>query len=196
VKTACIIIAGPSRPQLIKDVILPSVLNQGFDDVFVVGDFPGAGATFRVLIVPPLTHSTIDALVKRDVGTLATDAEIIVYLADDHKLSDRFGDHVRDMQQKGWDVLVPSRFVMYNGQKLPLNNGELANNQQIGDGYCGGHCGVYRRRLIEKLPWSTMPHHRNWDLLGSLMQQRIGARFVWTPELEIEDVEPGAHPWK
>jgi hypothetical protein len=193
-KIACCIIAGPHRPQLIKEIVLPSVLSQGFDDVIVVGDFPGAGP-FRTLIVPPLTHSTIDALVKRDVATLATDADILIYLSDDHLLGDGFGTHLRDLQQKDWDVLVPSRFVVYNGQKLPLNNGALADNPTVGTGYCGGHGGVFRRRLIERMPWSTMPHHRNWDLLGSLAQQRLDAKFVWTSDLEIVDVEPGATPW-
>ena len=80
---ACIVIASAKRSQLLDEQVLPSVLAADFAEVAVVGDFhPGRG--YRYLHVPPLTQTTTDALVKRDVGTLATTAPWVFYLSDDH----------------------------------------------------------------------------------------------------------------
>lgn len=182
---ACIVIAGGQRMLLLDDVVLPRVGNIGFADVLVVGEHH-AGTGYRYLEVPRLSGTTNDALVKRDVGTLATDCEYLFYLNDDHYPKWR-----EPLPYVAWDVIVPQRWASQAPTHVPLriNNGEQ-------EGYCGGHGGLFKRSLITKLPWTAGPHHRCWDLLMSKRQQEIGGRFVYhQPCVEIVDVEPNAQPW-
>jgi hypothetical protein len=189
IHTACIIIATERRKAQLGRVIA-SACAQDFDDVIVVGDWDYDGDWPYFLNVAPLTRTTTDALVKRDVGTLATAADVLVYLCDDHTLGMDFGAALRDVLDESWDVLVPNRYAMRGAERVPLNNGEHA-------GYCGGHAGVFRRHVVTAKPWSAHAHHRNWDALISAEQLARGARFVWSPraELCIRDIEPQAQPW-
>ena len=84
-KVACIIIASEKRAALVRDHVLPSAVAQPFDEIVVVADYTDTSPLgVRWLVVEPLLHNTIDALVKRDVGTLATTADWLCYLSDDH----------------------------------------------------------------------------------------------------------------
>lgn len=188
VRLACIIISDGRRRSLVETKVLPSVLPQGFDEVIVVGDHC-AGERYRYLHVPPLTNTTTDALVKRDVGTLAANCDYLTYLCDDHALHWDFATQVRAFCGATWDVLVPSRWVEHpSSGRIQIPMGEA-------EGYCGGHGGVFRRWVIEARPWTTMPHHRLWDVLSSQEQLKIGARFVYVPSVAIEDLEPENRPW-
>jgi len=166
-----------------------SIRSQEPDELLVVADAIES-ADFPFLNVAPITRTTIDALVKRDVGTVATKSANICYLSDDHKLGH---DFVRNFKEKyvsePWDLLAPSRYTI-RGQKIyPLNVGER-------EGYIGGHCGIYRRKTIQKLPWSASPHHPNWDLLHSHLLTRQGLVLQYArADLAVEDIEPGASPW-
>jgi hypothetical protein len=191
-RIACIIIAHERRVGLVNDVILDNVLAQDFDDVIVVGDWlNSAGDGWRYLHVPALTRTTRDALVKRDVGTLATDADVLVYLNDDHTLCEGFGDALRAVLDEPWDVLVPNRVTMRDNTVISLNNGER-------EGYCGGHSGVFRREVVTSLPWTAGPNDPFWDLHMSIEQQRAGWRYCFFPRADIAvcDIEPNATPWK
>lgn len=187
---ACVIIASEKRHQLVKDRVLPSVL-RFLHEIYVVGDFEeGEGYTY--LPVPPLTRTTNDALVKRDVGTLATQADWVLYLSDDHALAewDCFHPH-----QATADIIVPKRFCTGHGGVVPLNMGldPLDPNAP----YCGGHAGLFRRSLIVRRPWCTMPHDRLWDLYASSIYRSMGARIVEAPSgFAVEDLEPEAEPWR
>lgn len=188
---ACIVIASENRRQLVLDKVLPSVVSQAFDEVVVAADWAEPDARVRWLTVEPLLHNTTDALVKRDVGTLATTSDILVYLCDDHALVPNFERAVREVADEPWDVIVPNRYTKWGGTIIPLNSGASG-------GYCGGHAGVFRRQLIQLLPWSAGPHDRLWDLNMSVCQQSMGARFVWLPrsDIAVEDLEPEREPWK
>lgn len=190
-RIAAIVIAGQgTRAQLIDDKILPSLT--GFDDVLVVGTHH-KGPSFRYLHVPDLTKSTNDALVKRDVGTLATDCDLLLYLSDDHRVRDGFADELRQFDREGitaWDVLIPARWVQHPEQGLlRIPNGEE-------NYYCAGHGGVFRRRVITQRPWTAQQHHRNWDLISSHDHLRAGFKYLAYPKLQIEDLEPMAEPWR
>lgn len=192
-RLAVILIASLRRWGLITEKILPSLFHQGFDDILVVGDFcPGEG--YRYLPVPKITGTTVDALIKRDVGTLATEADVLVYLSDDHMLSPNFGAILRQafvpmFRENKVDVLVPGRSVWYIDKKIPLNMGQA-------EAYCGGHAGVFHRRVIQAMPWTTGPHHPNWDLLISHEHQRRGFSYLYSDVLEVWDVEPEGRPWE
>lgn len=190
-RVACVVIAGGYRTQLLDEEVIPSVVANGFDEVVVSGAHH-EGKGYRYLHVPHLTDTTIDALMKRDAGTLATTSEVICYLCDDHAFgSSSVADAIRvAAEDTTWDVIVPRREAVHPVHGLiRVNNGE-------GEGYCGGHAGVFRRRVIEHRPWSAMPHNRLWDLWASNLQQQAGFQFVSVGGVTVRDLEPEHAPWQ
>jgi hypothetical protein len=192
-RLACCIIAGQGvRATLLDTAVIPSVLEGGgFDEVVVIGTHH-TGAGFRYLFVPDLTKTTLDALVKRDVATLATSSDVLVYLADDHALLPGFADVVRGMMEApgtAWDVLVPARFADHPELgRIRIPNGEEGH-------YCAGHAGVFRRRVIQGRPWAAQRHDRLWDLYSSHDWLATGVRFLSHPDVQILDLEPENSPW-
>lgn len=187
---ACIVIAHAARRAETWARTVPSVLSEGFDQVVVVGDWeePVRHDRLRYIRVDPIFRDVRDALPKRDLGTLATTADILVYINDDHALCSHFGHALRDVLDEGWDVLVPNRFTLRNNTRVALNNGEAHR-------YCGGHASVVWRWIPERTPWVRYAYDsrwRTWDVVASLAQQLDGARFCWSPrdELAIEDLFP------
>ena len=185
---ACIIIAGEgNRTNLIDEYAIPNALAAGFDEVLVVGThhaFSGG----RYLHVPALTHSTTDALVKRDVGTLASTSDWLFYLSDDHAV------HRKGPLPDHWlDIGVPSRFCMVEGNQVLLNMGLDPSDPSYP--YCGGHGGLFSRKLISLFPWSTQPHDRLWDLLSSRSLVAFGARLGNQLGWKIIDLTPETRPW-
>lgn len=179
------------RWPLVRDRILPTVLDQGFDDVLVLGNGePGTG--YRNIVIPPVTSTTVDGLMLRDVGAMVADADTLVYLCDDHALHPGFGEALRafpNREDLPWGVIVPERYTIREGEWIALNMG-------FEEGYCGGHGMIVRRSWIQRVPWLTAPRHPNWDLLYSEMLQAAGCLFLdASSDLAIEDVEPGATPW-
>ena len=183
-KIACVLIVTANRVAKVRDIVLPSVLKAAFDEVLWVGDgFEGDG--YRFLAVPKITGTTVDALVKRDTGTLATDASHIFYLCDDHALT----HFDRDAAEA--DIYIPQRWCWRDGQRQTLNSGAES-------GYCGGHAGLFSRDIIMRQPWSTMPHHPNWDLLASSVQASMyPPPLIRTGDMiVVEDLEPEREPWR
>lgn len=166
---------------------MPSVIGQGFDEVVVVGHHH-SGDGYRHLPVPDITRTTVDALIKRDVGTAATTSELLVYLCDDHRLDSCFGVALRDVSLGKGAIGVPRRITNRGPQVVHLNTG-------FGEGYCGGHSGVFHRAGIQEVPWTIAPHHPNWDVFHSRMLMARGYELVELPDCMIEDVE-GGEPWK
>lgn len=193
---ACIVIASAKRRALLDELILPSVVAQGFDEVVVVGDFH-SGEGWRHLPFRPLTGSTIDAQFKRDVGTLATSAEWLLYLCDDHRLHPDFSrdlaTFVTEHPVGPTDVIVPARFCERNGEQIGLNMGWPG---YLGRAYCGGHAGIFPRAAIQQVPWSVAPWDPNWDYFHSRILMERGYQFHYqSGSCLIEDVEPGSSPW-
>lgn len=213
---ACIIIASAKRRDKVREIIVASALTQApaFAEIVVVGDWPADPIEYppgvRYLCVAPLLGTTTDALVKRDAGTVATTADTLVYVCDDHALGPHFARDLNVVLAEPWDVLVPNRYtevttfpsyVSPDGKtrsedgggwlRVPLNNGEA-------HAYCGGHAGVFRRALIARLPWTAGPHDRLWDVTMSRAQQALGATFRYYPRLGIavRDLEPEQRPWE
>jgi len=178
---ACVVIASERRRDILDNIIVPSTLGR-FSEVVVVGDYH-EGSGYRYLPLPVLTGTTVDALVKRDVGTLATDAPWLLYLSDDHAVRATWTPPDDPMV-----ITVPRRFC--TGHELNMGMDPTDPNAP----YCGGHGGLFSRKLVQMRPWSTMPHHRLWDLLSSREYMAMGARLVASPRWAIEDVE-GGMPW-
>jgi hypothetical protein len=186
---ACVIVATEARKAALWERIVPGVLSEGFDEVVIVGDWADTvRAPARYIRVDPVHRDTRDALLKRDIGTLVTTADSILYLCDDHALASHFGNALRQVLDEPWDILVPNRYTMYLEKRCPLNNGER-------EGYCGGHSGVFRRWVVTQRPWLAYAYHDNWrcwDVYASVAQQLDGARFCWSPrdDLAVEDLFP------
>lgn len=190
---AAVVIATARRIHLLPRVIASI---QQCAERIVVGDFtPGAApdGDYRYVGVPPVTQTTLDALMRRDVGYLVTEAPAVVFLSDDHLLAPNFMEGYAHWHRRDdWDFLRPSRYTIRGQTIIPLNNGD----DQYGS-YVGGHAGVYRRVCAKALPWMAGPHHRNWDLIHSQALVQMGLRLgVAGDELAIEDIEPGARPWE
>lgn len=193
---ACVIIASQKRRQLLDELVLPSVVSQGMDEVVVVGDFH-SGPGWRHLPFRPLTGTTIDAQFKRDVGTVATSSDWILYLCDDHRLHPDFSHdlalfmHEHPCGPK--DVIVPGRFCQRNGERIGLNMGWPG---YMNHAYCGGHGGVFPRQAVQELPWSIAPWHANWDYMHSRILLERGYQMHYqTGTCLIEDIEPNTEPW-
>lgn len=196
-RLAAVIIATEKRRALLSEVVASI---EGCDERIVVGEWPrwpelGAMPRITYLGVAPITRTTIDALVKRDVGFIASTADAVLYLSDDHRLDPAFLETFRARYADGetWDVLVPARYTERDGQTMWLNNGS-------DDGYAGGHCAIYRRACTQFLPWAATAHHPNWDVLSSRQLQLQGFRFLFAePDLAVEDIEwrinPESKPW-
>lgn len=178
---ALIVIAGSgTRAHLIDEKILPSALDK-FAEILVVGEHH-EGKGYRYLHVPDLTKTTNDALVKRDVGTLAAKSDWLFYLSDDHAIVS-VGKEPRGFPAP---IVVPRRSC----------DGHPTLNMGFEDGYCGGHGGLFHRSLIRAHPWTTMPHDRLWDLHATRIQMAMGADLVYDPEWHITDLTPESQPWR
>jgi hypothetical protein len=196
VTLACVVIATAKRRPVLDDLVMPSVVAQGFDEVVVVGDYR-SGDGWRHLPFRPLTGTTIDALFKRDVGTAATSSDWLFYLCDDHRIHPDFSrDLLQFMQECAvgpQDVIVPARFCQRNGEKIGLNMGWPG---YLGHAYCGGHGGIYPRAAIQQVPWSLAPWHPNWDFYYSQILLERGYNFHYmNGTCYIEDVDPNGEPW-
>lgn len=210
-EVACIVIAHQKRKALLYDRTIQNVTEQGFDEMICVGDWEEDGtfiAPWRYVRVGPIQRTTLDALLKRDAGTLAARADTLVYLNDDHTPAPNFLRELREVLAEPWDVLVPNRYTMRlvsdpepddfqarKKERILLNNGEA-------DGYCGGHAGVFRRAVVESWPWMTWAWATStpllWDRDSSYIHRAQGVRYVWRPrtEIAVEDLEPEREPWK
>lgn len=196
VTLACVVIATAKRRQVLDELVMPSVVAQGFDEVVVVGDYR-SGDGWRHLPFRPLTGTTIDALFKRDVGTAATSSDWLFYLCDDHRVHPDFScDLLQFMQECAvgpQDVIVPARFCQRDGEKIGLNMGWPG---YLGHAYCGGHGGIYPRRAVQDVPWSLAPWHPNWDFYFSQILLERGYNFHYmNGTCYIEDVDPTGEPW-
>lgn len=188
---AVVVIASEKRKDTTFPLVMKSILDQEPDEIVSVGDFEFPGEFWRHLVCAPLTRTTVDALVKRDVGIVATESENILFLCDDHALTPDFVQVFKKKYEpdQTWDFLAPSRFTVRNGVSIPLNMGKAQH-------YVGGHGGIYRREVCAMLPWSCAPHHPNWDVLHSQELVNRGCALAYADvDLSIEDIEPGATPW-
>ena len=190
---ACALIVSQKRAELARDQIMPTLLNQGFDEVVAVGDF-WSGEGYRHLSIPPITRTTVDALIKRETALSATKSEVIVYVCDDHRLSANFALVLREnyLSDRRWGYLIPNRFCIRDGKFLSLNMG-------ASEDYCGGHAGIFRRDALRKVPWMVAPLDPPylWDKWHSHMLNAQGVTFrEASGDLLVEDIEPLGRPWE
>jgi hypothetical protein len=192
---AVVVIASEKRMNSTFPLVMQSVVDERPDEIVCVADFHCAGP-WRHIMIPAFTKTTIDALIKRDVGFVATQSDTVMFLSDDHILWDGFVEDFRNHDQE-WDVLVPRRVVKHPTEKnayTPLNMGQATN-------YCAGHAGLYKRRCGHILPWTATIPHPNWDVIyhHHLIAQGLTMKYAGRhgdelTGLIIEDIEGGT-PW-
>ena len=197
ITVACAIISSAKRWALVRDQILPQCVREGFDEIVVAGDGePGLG--YQFIDIPAITGTTIDALVKRDAATVATESEYIAFFSDDHRPVPGFATDLREyVQEHRVEVLIPHR-VTWRATSDGFTRIDL--NSGASDGYCGGHAGVFHREAIRRYPWACGPHDLLWDLTHSRHLQQLGVQFSYAPHIMVEDIEhflnPEAQPWR
>jgi hypothetical protein len=186
---AVVVIASEKRMYATFPSVMQSVLDEKPDEIVCVADFHCAGS-WRHIMLPAFTKTTLDALIKRDVGWVATTSNAVMYLSDDHRLHPGFVHAFREEYEgdRGWDVLAPARYAMKDGQPIKLNMGEATQ-------YVAGHGGIYRRKIASILPWTATIPHPNWDVIHThhLIANGAEVRYV-SEDLLIEDIE-GSTPW-
>jgi glycosyltransferase involved in cell wall biosynthesis len=190
---AVVVIASEKRRESTFPRVLDSIRNQTRppEEIVVVADFPVQAKGVRSLVVAPMTRTTVDALVKRDVGWLATTSESVLFLCDDHALDPNFVARYLDRWAHDplWHILVPARYCERDLERVWLNVGRDYS-------YCAGHAGLFRRVLSHALPWSATYHHPNWDVLHSHQLVAMGAKLMYAEnDLAVQDLEPEAQPW-
>jgi hypothetical protein len=188
---AVVIIASEKRRETTFPQCLESVREQEPAEIVVVADFKVEAKGVKGYRVAPITRTTVDALIKRDVGWAVTAAHNVCFLCDDHALTGTFvKTFKKEYARKDWDMLAPSRFCMVNADTaVQLNVGK---DQQ----YIGGHCGIYRRDCAAMLPWSATEHHPNWDVIHTHQLAQLGARLMYAGnDLAILDLIPEDRPW-
>jgi hypothetical protein len=184
---AIVVIASEKRMNSTFPMVMQSVLDENPDEVVCVADFHNAGP-WRHIMVPAFTKTTLDALIKRDVGFVATQSDTVMYLSDDHALHPGFVQAFRDHDQE-WDILVPLRYTLKDGAAVKLNMGAATK-------YCAGHGGLFKRICGHILPWTACIPHPNWDVIHSHHLIANGLTIKYAHDLAILDVEPGAQPWR
>ena len=187
---AVVVIASEKRRDLVPR-ILGGIRDQEPDELLIVADFPVEAKGVRSLVVEPMLRNTVDALVKRDVGWAATESKAVCFLCDDHMLDPEFIATYREKyHNRGWGILAPQRYTDRHGERCWLNIGQR-------ESYVGGHCVIMTRETGRLLPWSATHHHPNWDVIHTHRLLYLGAKLCYADrDLAVEDIEPGAEPWR
>jgi hypothetical protein len=185
---AVCVIASEKRMNSTFPAVMQSVLAEQPDEIVCVADFYNPGP-WKHIQIPVYTRTTLDALIKRDVGWVATTADNVMYLSDDHRLYPGFvEDFKRIYEPLEWDILAPLRFCARDDTTVGLNMGEATR-------YVAGHGGIYRRRIAPLLPWTACIPHPNWDVIHTHHLIANGAKVMYAyRDIRIEDIEGGT-PW-
>jgi hypothetical protein len=205
---ACAVVALESRKALVNNHIVPSIRDQGFDEVLVVANYRDRNVTH---FVPDQRRNTLDALRRKQVALEESRADTLVYVVDDHYLADGFLDHLTDRLDEDWDILCPWRYTVREGRVIPLNMGQGGAPDRDRD-YVAGHAGVYRRAVLEATPWTEVLEQAldgagdQWpfyDVWGTHLLLDNGARLNYCNEgdgIAVVDIEhylnPEAQPWR
>ena len=168
-----------ARYGLLKDRILSSVCDSGFDEVIVCGVFE-EGPGYRYVPMAPKRRDRRDALHQRDLGAAYATGDILVFCHDDHAPAHDFAEKLQVLaDDQSWDILVPKR--LHGITDAELNNGRA-------DAYMGGHCLAMRRWLWAEVPWTSVDTEW-WDISLSRLWREAGAKIVWNDTLIHYDLE-------
>ena len=222
---ACVVVATEKRKALVNNHIVPSIRDQGFDEVVVTADYQDRNVN---LYVPSTHYNTLDALLRKQAALEATESDVVVYVSDDHYLDDRFLEGLLGrlkpilpggpssevnclVRDDPWDILCPWRYTVRDGSVISLNMGK----DGLPDGgrdYVAGHAGIYRRSVLETVSWEdiyrkalTMGNDVSallYDTWGTHLMLDSGSTLCYCDEgdgVAVVDIDyfldPGSKPW-
>jgi len=177
-----------ARRYALGNFILPALVHDPFiAEVIVVGEWtPGDGYTY----VPCASRyfSSDDAVAQRQAAFEHSRGEFILFMHDDHILHPRTAREIVSGAMDDIDILVLPRFARTMHGDIRKPNGGDASPP-----YISGHAGVYRREILERVPWSAVPAIREWDQAQTMLMRGVGARVAWPSDApKVYDVEIGA----
>jgi hypothetical protein len=170
--------AYSERLGLMRDKIIPTVVDAGFDEVIVCGVYE-AGNGYRYVPMAPRRRDRRDALHQRDLGAAYATGDILVFCHDDHAPAHDFVEKLRSAAAEPWDILVPQR--RHGITDAVLDNGKAAD-------YMGGHCLAMRRWLWAEVPWTSVDTEW-WDVPMTRLWREAGGKIAWSDELIHYDLE-------
>ena len=177
-----------ARRYPLGNFILPTLIHDPYiSEVIVVGEWcEGEGYTY----VPCASRyfSSDDAVAQRQAAFEASSGEFILFQHDDHILHPRAAREIVTGAMNDIDVMVLPRFARsMNGDIAKPNGGDATPP------YLSGHAAVYRRKILERVPWSAVPAIREWDQAQTMLMRGAGARLAWPKDgARVYDVEIGA----
>ena len=172
------------RQRMLREEILPAAIEEGFEEIFLVGRFPREFEeefkdTVTTIFLPPERLNRIEAFRERECGARFATGDVFVMSSDDHKVGKGFGATLKEIEDEDWDVIQPKRIHGIEGV-------ELADGKE--EGYSPWHLQVYRRWVWSMVPFSKLD--TLWcDILFPRIYERIGAKLVWDDRLVCIDVE-------
>lgn len=178
------------RLALLRDVLLPRLINDPLvDEVIVAGEYE-AGEGYTYVPAPSVAFDCTDALHQRQAGFEASTGDVIVFLHDDHLPTEGFFEDLTGVASRTrWDVIQPARVCRRDDGLVELNNG-------FAEGYVMGHAVVMRRSAVIAAPWDSVAKVFTWDVSHTELLRASGQRIV--VGLCVEDLEArlGATPWR
>lgn len=184
-----------SRYDLVKQYILPAILEQEFDEVIVAGCFE-EGEGYCYIPVAPRCRDRRDALWQREIGARHATGDILVFGHDDHAPGKMFHGNLR-MHMLGrnaarpdapeWDLIVPRR--IHGVTQAVLNNGFEDGPGKTS--YTGGHIMVLKRWLWATVPWTSV-NSEFWDCTQSRLWEEAGGKIHFATDLTHIDMEVAA----
>jgi hypothetical protein len=207
---ACVVVATEKRKALVNGHIVPSIRDQGFDEVIITANYRDRNVN---LYIPDTHRNTLDALERKQKALEATVSDVLVYVVDDHYLDDCFLEGLRGRLREDWDILCPWRFTRRDHHLISLNMGK-DGAPDGGRDYVAGHAGIYRRSLLEKVGWQDIldealrrgPSDAStllYDTWGTHIMVDAGARLCYCEygsPIAVVDIEhylsPEVQPWR
>ena len=173
------------RIDLLDGMLVELPSRAGVDEVIVVGEYKD-GPGYRYISAPSRAFDCTDALHQRQAGFEASSGDLLVFAHDDHKPDIGFFNVLRQryVGDDSWDVLVPVRRALEQGEILTLNNGFGV--------YVMGHACVMRRAMATAVPWSSVQKIFTWDVDHTARLRAAGTRIKWVEDLIVWDLEERA----
>ena len=181
------------RTYALRNFLLPSYTGDRFFDEVIVAGVWEDGPGYTYIPVPQEHHSWRDCIAQRQAGFEASHGDIVIHQHDDHWVR-----HIDGLNLAQWIGTAPSQFDVLTPQRctrLRNSAGERLNHGEH-HYYIGGHCAVYRREVLERCPWKSVPRVFTMDVEHSRHIREAGFTIGWTDALKVWDVEYGSTPWR
>ena len=94
------------------------------------------------------------------------------------------------------DVISPARWTRLRHSLGEQLNGGEPGGRWSGAGHFNGHGCLFKREVLERCPWDTLPRVFAYDMAQTERIREAGFHILWASDVRIWDVEHGAQPWQ